>query len=54
MKIFKVVAEGDTVYLKAKDLDDAKNILKVKIGPIPDRLLAFSEVDSVPKDEELL
>lgn len=53
-KIFKVEAEGDTMYFGADDLDGAKKKLNDFIGPIPDSLVKWSEVDEVPDGEEAL
>ena len=52
--IFKVEAQGDTLYIKAPTLEDAKLQLTEKIGPIPERLLKWSEVKKLPKGEEFL
>jgi len=53
MTIFKVTAEGDTVYLEADNLKDAMKQFKQKIGDVPASLLTFEE-SFLPEDEELL
>lgn len=53
-KIFKVEAQGDTLYIQAPTKADAHLQLTEKIGPIPERLLKWSEVKSLPKGEEFL
>ncbi len=52
--IFKVEAEGDTVYIEAVDKDEAKARLTEIMGPIPASLLKWSTVAKLPKGEELL
>lgn len=54
LKIFKVQAEGDTMYIQAPTLQDARNKLKDKCGPIPESLLTWTRVDNLPEDEEFL
>jgi hypothetical protein len=54
MKIFKVTAQGDVVYIQAVDLEAAKKRLLEVMGEIPAKLLTFSEVDKLPEDEEFL
>ena len=54
MKIFRVEAMGDVMYIQAKDILDAKKQLKLSCGDIPDRMLEWNEVDSKPDDEEFL
>jgi hypothetical protein len=54
MKIWKIEAAGDTVYLQAEDLNHAKKELKGKIGDIPSSMLTFTAVDALPEGEELL
>lgn len=54
MKIFKVEAQGDTMYMKAEDQQAAERYLFKTVGEIPRSLLTWTEVDKVPEDEELL
>jgi hypothetical protein len=44
MKIWKIEAAGDTVYLQAEDLNHAKKELKGKIGDIPSSVMQMPEV----------
>ena len=53
-KIFKVEAQGDTLYIQAPTKEDAHLQLTEKIGPIPERLLTWTEVTKLPKGEEFL
>ncbi len=52
--IFKVEAEGDTVYIEAEDKKTAHARLTEIMGPIPSSLLKWSSVEKLPKGEELL
>jgi len=52
--IFKIEAEGDTVYVHAYDRNEAKDRLFEIIGDIPEYLLTISEVDALPEGEEFL
>jgi hypothetical protein len=54
MKIFKAEAEGDTIYVEAEDLDLAKNKFTAVMGEMPEGLVTWSEVDSLPEGEELM
>lgn len=54
MAIFKIEAEGDTVYVDAESRYAAREYLFQKTGEIPDDLLTFTEVDAIPEGEELL
>lgn len=54
MKIFKVEACGDVLYIKAPHQSDALRKLEEKMGPIPSSLLKWSEVKKLPKGEEFL
>ena len=54
MKIFKAEAQGDTMYIKAKDQADALRQLEEACGPIPSSLLTWSIVAKLPKNQELL
>ncbi len=53
-KIFKVEAQGDTLYIQAPTQEDAHIQLSEKIGYIPESLLVWSEVKKLPKGEEFL
>lgn len=53
-KIFRVKAQGDTLYIRAPTLDGAKLRLVEAMGVIPERLLSWSEVKKLPKGEEFL
>jgi hypothetical protein len=54
MKIFKVEAEGDVLYIQAPTKEDAHLQLTEKLGPIPNYLLKWSEVKKLPKGEDFL
>ena len=51
---WKVEAQGDTLYIDAEKLEDAKLQLTEKIGEIPEKLLRWTEVNAKPDDEEWL
>ncbi len=53
-KIFKVDAQGDTLYINAEDQADASKQLAEKIGNIPASMLSWSEVAELPENEEFL
>lgn len=52
--IFKVEAQGDTLYIEAFNKADALIKLEESIGEIPDELLTWTEVKKLPKGEEFL
>ena len=54
MKIFKVEAQGDTLYIRANHQSDALRQLEEFSGPIPSNLLTWSEIKKLPKGEEFL
>ena len=54
VKIFKVEAEGDTMYIKRETLAEAKARLAEICGDIPPSLLKWTEVPKLPKGEEFL
>ena len=54
LKVFKIEAQGDTVYVQAVDEDKARAELAEKMGPIPLELLTMTEVPELPEGEELL
>lgn len=49
--IFKVEAEGDTVYIFADSLIDAMEKFQGIMGDIPEDLLTWTQVDKVPAGE---
>lgn len=51
---FKVEAEGDTLYVAADSLDNAKKRFTEMIGEVPDSLVTWTEVDELPAGEEAL
>jgi hypothetical protein len=54
VKIFKIEAEGDTIYLQAETLAQAKVQLENKMGQIPEELLTWTEIKKLPKGEEFI
>jgi hypothetical protein len=52
--IFKVEAEGDVMFIKAGDLADAKRKLLAVMGPIPESMLTWTEVEALPAGEEFM
>ena len=54
-KIFKMEAQGDTMYVRAENETEARGELTQAIGEeIPESLLTISEVTELPEGEELL
>lgn len=54
MQIYKVQAYSDTLYIKAESKEDARKQLTAKIGEMPDSILTWSTVSSLPPGEEFL
>lgn len=54
MKIFKVVAGGDEMYIQAKDQAAARMRLFEFTGPMPDSMLTWTEVTELPEGQEFL
>lgn len=54
MKIFKIEAVDDTIYVESDSKNDAIIRLQEMIGPIPEELLTVTQVDELPAGEELL
>lgn len=54
LKIFKVEAQGDVLYIQANHQSDALRQLEESMGPIPSSLLTWSEVVKLPEGEEFL
>lgn len=54
MKIFKVEAQGDTMYIQAPSQLKAQERLEEMCGFIPEELLTWSEVKKLPKGEDFL
>lgn len=54
MKIWKVEAEGDTLYIEADNFQAANDRLEKFMGIIPESLLKWAEVKELPEGEELL
>lgn len=54
LKIFKVDAQNDTVYVRAKDAESAYNKIVKVFGFIPESLMTLTEIKKLPKGETLL
>jgi hypothetical protein len=52
VKIFKIQAEDDTVYIQAENEQAARERLKEVCGPIPNSMLKIEETDKLPEGEE--
>lgn len=52
MKIFECSAMGDTMYFDCDTLDQAKARLRSLCGDMPDGMVKWREVDSLPDGEE--
>ena len=53
-EVFRVEAEGDTLYIKAFTLVEAKAIFVGHMGEVPDPLLTWSGPVQLPEGEEAL
>lgn len=53
-QVFKVVAQGDTLYIEALTRVEAQLILRQHMGDIPESLLTWSGPMPLPQDEEAL
>lgn len=54
MKIYKIEAQGDTMYVKAIDESAALKRLSEFAGDIPRSLLTITVVSKLPEGEEFL
>lgn len=54
VKFFKAEAEGDVIYFHATSIEDAEDQLAEKIGQIPDSLVTWTELDSLPDGAEYI
>lgn len=54
MAIFKVEAEGDTIYIEAGDKEEAQAKLTAVFGSIPESLLTWTEGAELPEGEEAI
>jgi hypothetical protein len=52
--IWKVEAEGDTVYVEADDIDEAEKKFQKYFGKIPKRMMKWTVVDKIPEGEETI
>jgi hypothetical protein len=52
--IFKVEAQGVTLYIEAESRADASKQFEEKIGPIPSSMLTWTDDVELPDEEELL
>ncbi len=52
--IFKVEAQGDTLYIEAESRAEASKQFQEKIGPVPQSMLTWTDNVELPEDEELL
>lgn len=53
-QIFKVEAQGDTVYINCETEDDARLKLREAFGFIPEKYLTFTVVEDLPSGEDFL
>lgn len=54
MSIFKVEAQGDTLYVEAEDLQSACSKFTECIGVVPTSLCVWQQVDELPDGEEAI
>jgi len=53
-EVFRVEAQGDTLYIKADTIAEAQLVLRRHIGDIPESLLSWSGPMPLPDGEESL
>lgn len=51
--IYKVKAQGDTLYFKGWSQSDALRQLEEMCGPIPSSLLKWSQIKKLPKNAQI-
>lgn len=54
MQIYKVEAEGDTVYVRGETIDEAERKFENAFGFIPKKLVTWTKVDELPQGEEFV
>lgn len=52
MRVYKVEAEGDTMYFQANDISEAKQDFVNLVGVVPDYLLTWNEIKKLPDGQE--
>jgi hypothetical protein len=52
--IWKVEAEGDTVYVRGETLDEAERKFNDAFGFIPEQLVTWMIVSDIPDGEEFI
>ena len=52
--IWKVEAEGDTVFVRGATIDEAEHKFENAFGFIPKKLVTWTEVDDIPDGEEFI
>ena len=52
--IYRIEAQGDTLYVKAESEEVAIKRMEQFTGPIPRKLLTITTVAALPKGEEFL
>lgn len=53
-QIFRVTAEGDTIYIAAFCREDAEKVFKRYFGDMPAALVTWKLVPEAPEDEDVL
>jgi hypothetical protein len=52
MKVFKIEAQGDTIYIQAGTYQEALDKMFQITGPIPLHLMSYKILDELPNGEE--
>jgi hypothetical protein len=52
--IWKVEAQGDTVYIEAETLDEAEERFKYAFGYVPKHLVTWTIIEELPEGEETI
>ena len=52
LKIYKVEAEGDTIYFHCANRDELAKKMDRAFGGIPEELLTITEIKKLPKGQE--
>lgn len=50
--IWKVEAQGDTIYFNEDTREEAEQKFKEIFGAVPKRLVKWAEIDAIPDGEE--
>ena len=52
--IWKVEAQGDTIYFEETTIDEAEEKFRELFGNVPKKLVTWTEIDKLPDGEETI